>query len=93
MLLKSVLLAYSQGIASSRAIERACRVNVLFIALTSDAKPHFTTIADFVSRLRPDLAIDVHGALPSVPHDLDHDEGLRPRAGEGRQHFRLTKPR
>src|SRR6476469_9344436 len=50
MLLKAVLLAYSQGLVSSRAIERACRDNVLFIALTGDAKPHFTTIADFVSR-------------------------------------------
>ena len=52
MLLRAVLLAYSQGIASSRAIERACRDNVVFIAMTGDAKPHFTTIADFVSRSR-----------------------------------------
>ena len=50
MLLKAVLLAYSQGVVSSRAIERACRDNVLFIAMTGDATPHFTTIADFVSR-------------------------------------------
>ena len=50
MLLKAVLLAYSQGLVSSRSIERACRDNVLFIAVTGDAKPHFTTIADFVSR-------------------------------------------
>jgi transposase len=56
MLLKAVLLAYSQGIVSSRAIERACRDNVLFIAITGDAKPHFTTIADFVSRSRDAIA-------------------------------------
>ncbi|MEO7325925.1 MAG: transposase [Dokdonella sp.] len=56
MLLKAVLLAYSQGMISSRAIERACRDNVLFIALTGDAKPHFTTIADFVSRSRDPIA-------------------------------------
>jgi transposase len=56
MLLKAVLLAYSQGIISSRAIERACRYNVLFIALTGDAKPHFTTIADFISRSRDAIA-------------------------------------
>lgn len=56
MLLKAVLLAYSQGIISSRAIERACRDNVLFIALTGDAKPHFTTIADFISRSRDAIA-------------------------------------
>jgi len=56
MLLKAVLLAYSQGMVSSRAIERACRDNVVFIALTGDAKPHFTTIADFVSRSREAIA-------------------------------------
>ena len=56
MLLKAVLLAYSQGQVSSRCIERACRDNVLFIALTGDAKPHFTTIADFVSRSREPIA-------------------------------------
>ena len=38
MLLRAVLLAYSQGMVSSRAIERACRDNVVFIALTGDAK-------------------------------------------------------
>ena len=56
VLLKAVLLAYSQGIVSSRRIERACRENVLFIAITGDAKPHFTTIADFVSRSRDAIA-------------------------------------
>ena len=56
ILLKAVLLAYSQGVVSSRSIERACRENVLFIALTGDAKPHFTTIADFVSRSRDAIA-------------------------------------
>jgi transposase len=56
MLLKAVLLAYSHGMVSSRSIERACRDNVLFIALTGDAKPHFTTIADFVSRSREAIA-------------------------------------
>ncbi len=56
MLLKAVLLAYSQGIVSSRGIERACRENVLFIAITGDAKPHFTTVADFISRSRDAIA-------------------------------------
>jgi transposase len=34
ILLKAVLLAYSQGIISSRGIERACRDNVVFVAIT-----------------------------------------------------------
>jgi transposase len=49
MLLKVILFAYSQGIISSRHIERACREHVTFIALCGDSQPHFTTIAAFVS--------------------------------------------
>jgi len=45
MLLKAVLLAYSQGNVSSRAIEPACRDDELFTAITGDSKPHFATIA------------------------------------------------
>lgn len=51
MLLKVVLFAYNRGIVSSRAIERACREQVTFIALSGDSAPHYTTFADFVSRL------------------------------------------
>lgn len=56
MLLKVVLFAYSQGIVSSRGIERACREHVTFIALSGDSQPHFTTIAGFVSRLAEPIA-------------------------------------
>jgi transposase len=56
MLLKVVLFAYSQGIVSSRAIERACQEHVTFIALCGDTAPHFTTIAHFVSTLGEDIA-------------------------------------
>ena len=56
MLLKVVLFAYSQGIVSSRAIERACREQVTFIALSGDSAPHFTTIAAFVSELGEAIA-------------------------------------
>lgn len=56
MLLKIILFAYSQGIVSSRAIERACREHVTFIALSGDSGPHFTTIADFVSGLDGQIA-------------------------------------
>ena len=56
MLLKVVLFAYSQGIVSSRGIERACREHVTFIALCGDTRPHFTTIAHFVSTLGDDIA-------------------------------------
>ena len=56
MLLKVVLFAYSQGIVSSRSIERACQEHVTFIALCGDTAPHFTTIAHFVSTLNDDIA-------------------------------------
>ena len=58
MLLKVVLFAYSQGIVSSRAIERACREHVTFIALSGDSQPHFTTLAAFVAELG-DLAAHI----------------------------------
>ena len=56
MLLKVVLFAYSQGIVSSRGIERACREHVTFIALSGDSAPHHTTIAAFISGLGDDIA-------------------------------------
>ena len=49
VLLKIVLLAYSKGIVRSREIEALCRENVLFNAVSGDSRPHFTTIAKFVS--------------------------------------------
>jgi transposase len=56
VLLKIVLLAYSRGMISSRAIERACRENVLFMAISGDSAPQFTTIAKFVRELGSDIA-------------------------------------
>jgi transposase len=56
VLLKIVLLAYSRGIVGSRAIERACRDCVLFMAVSGDSAPHFTTIAAFVSELGEEVA-------------------------------------
>ena len=51
VMLKVVLLAYSQGLISSRAIERACLHNVLFIAIGGDSQPSHAHIAKFVSSL------------------------------------------
>nr|QLG20552.1 IS4 family transposase [uncultured bacterium] len=41
LLLKVILFAYSRGIVSSREIERACRDQITFIALSGDSAPHF----------------------------------------------------
>lgn len=51
VLLKIVLLAYSRGILGSRRIEAACRENVLFMAISGDSQPHFTTLAAFISEM------------------------------------------
>jgi transposase len=55
VMLKVVLLAYSRGMVSSRAIERACRENVLFMAISGDSNPQFTTLAKFIRELAPEI--------------------------------------
>ena len=51
VMLKIVLLAYSQGLISSRTIEQACARNVQFIAISGDSQPSHTHIAKFVANL------------------------------------------
>ena len=51
ILLKIVLAAYARGITSSRQIEKLCRENIMFMALSADSQPHFTTIAHFISSM------------------------------------------
>jgi transposase len=55
ILLKVILFAYSRGITSSRKIARACEENVVFMALSNDTRPHFTTIADFVATMDKEI--------------------------------------
>lgn len=53
VMLKIVLFCYSNGIISSREIEAACSQNVVLMALSGNTRPHFTTIAQFVSDMGP----------------------------------------
>jgi len=55
ILLKIILFAYSRGITSSRRIAQACEENIIFMSLSCDTKPHFTTIADFVSTMDKEI--------------------------------------
>ena len=57
VLLKVILFAYSRGIISSRQIERACRENILFMALSGGYRPDHSTIAYFVSSLQTEIEI------------------------------------
>ncbi len=63
ILLKIVLMAYSRGITSSRDIERLCRENIIFMALSCDSQPHFTTIASFISKLPAEIETIFRDAL------------------------------
>jgi transposase len=56
ILLKIVLLGYSRGVTSSRRIARLCEQNVMFMAVSADTRPHFTTIANFVSSYSEEIA-------------------------------------
>ena len=49
LLLKIILAAYARGVSTSRKIEQLCRENIIFMALSADTQPHFTTIAQFIS--------------------------------------------
>ena len=55
ILLKIVFLAYSRGITSSRKIAAMCEQNVVFMAMSADSRPHFTTIAEFVSSCHEEI--------------------------------------
>jgi transposase len=53
--LKIVLYGYYKGMISSRRLEEACRRTVVFMALSADRRPHFTTITAFVSGMEKEL--------------------------------------
>jgi transposase len=50
MLMTLLVWAYSHGVVSSRAIERACRQDVAFRVICANAAPDHTTIARFRQR-------------------------------------------
>ena len=66
VLLKVVLY---RGIVSSRRLAEACRRNIVFMALSADSRPHFTTIAAFVSNLEHEIT-SLFGDVrqPGHPH-------------------------
>jgi transposase len=55
LLLKIVLYGYYKGIISSRKIEEACTRNIVFMALSADTRPHFTTLAGFVAKMSVEI--------------------------------------
>jgi transposase len=65
ILLKVILLAYSRGVMASRRIAQCCHENVVFMALAADTRPHFTTIADFISSMEQQI-LPVFGDILTV---------------------------
>ena len=57
ILLKIILLAYSKGMISSRQMERACRENIIFIALSYGYAPDHSTIAPFISSMQSEIQV------------------------------------
>lgn len=49
VLLKVIILAYSKGVTSSRRIERLCRENITFMALSGDQHPDHSTLSGFIA--------------------------------------------
>lgn len=79
MLLKIILFGYSRGLISSRKLERACRENVTFMALSCGEHPDHSTFAEFVGKL--------DGRITAVFSEvllICHEEGLL-----GGSHFSL----
>ena len=56
ILLKIILLAYSRGFISSRPIERACKENIIFMALACGQTPDHSTIATFISSMDKEIS-------------------------------------
>ena len=57
ILLKIILYAYSRGVMTSRKIAALCEENVIFMALSADTHPYFTTIADFISSMGKEITV------------------------------------
>ena len=58
LLLRVILYGYWRGITSSRVIASLCSTDLKFMALAGGDRPHFTTIAEFVSS-HPEAIADV----------------------------------
>ena len=55
VMLKIILLGYAHGFISSRRIAKACETNILFMSVSGDIQPHYTTIAGFVAKMHEQI--------------------------------------
>ena len=55
IVLKVVLFGYSRGLISLRRLDRVCKENIIFMALSCGQQPDHSTIAAFVSSMKGEL--------------------------------------
>ncbi|MGI2178012.1 transposase [Shewanella frigidimarina] len=55
VMLKIILLGYAHGLISSRRIAKACENNILFMSVSGDVQPHYTSIAGFVAKMHEQI--------------------------------------
>lgn len=56
IMLKIILFAYSLGITTTRQIAKCCETNIVFMALSANSRPHFTTLAMFVASIDKEIS-------------------------------------
>ena len=54
-LIKIIILSFSRGFKSARDMERLCRENITFMALSGDIRPDHATIARFIQKFEEHL--------------------------------------
>jgi hypothetical protein len=83
VLLKIVLFAYSRGILHSRRMERACKENIIFMALACGQTPDHSTLAAFVSEMGEETITasyitpkrySITAKVSQWPHEQTHNE-------------------
>ena len=71
LLLKVILLGYARGLLGSRRLERACKENVTFMAISCGLRPDHSTLAAFVDKLQGRIEVIFSEVLL-----VCHEEGL-----------------
>lgn len=71
LLLKVILLGYARGLIGSRRLERACKENITFMAISCGLRPDHSTLAGFVEKLQGRIEIIFSEVLL-----VCHEEGL-----------------
>ena len=71
LLLKVILLGYARGLLGSRRLERACKENITFMAISCGLRPDHSTLAAFVDKLQGRIEVIFSEVLL-----VCHEEGL-----------------